>query len=505
MRIQRPTKATLFYVAVALFATLPAWTVKYPPMMDTPFHLATIRVIHSLHDPDFGFDKDFVLTLGRTQYVLYYLLGSALTYVVGVAKANAILVSLYLGGTVLALRALLRALRKDERLCLFVVPLLVNVLFMYGLFPFLLGIPTMFWALATAIYYFEKPTLSRGALLTTLALALFYSHVFPFCLFGIGFAVMFPWASPSRWLRAALPLGPALATLAWWTAATEAGRLTLGALVDQRRDPHKRIDEAIADVHKWFIEIFRDRSDDAVFIALGIVVVVTVALGQGDRDRSKPTARAYGLLPVACVLFYFTTPDSHDYISIISQRFPIMFAMTALPLLHMPRGIRGGVVTAAAFALSVFSVVNVCVHFRQFERDEVGDFDGALAAMEPQRRVCALMFDRDSRVTDLSPFLHFGSYYQVQKGGVVEFTYAGYAHWPIDFRPGAYPPPGGPARHYWEWHPEDVSVEREIYPYYDYVLTRGEGFHPPPGTYHVKWQSAPWAVWERDGERGGAR
>ena len=65
-------------------------------------------------------------------------------------------------GLGLALRELLRALGKDERLCLFVVPILVNMMFMFGLFPFLLGIPIMFWALATSVRYFEDPTRDRG-------------------------------------------------------------------------------------------------------------------------------------------------------------------------------------------------------------------------------------------------------------------------------------------------------------------------------------------------------
>jgi hypothetical protein len=94
------------------------------------------------------------------------------------------------------------------------------------------------------------------------------------------------------------------------------------------------------------------------------------------------------------------------------------------------------------------------------------------------------------------PFLHFGSYYQVEKGGIVEFTYAGYAHWPVDFLPGHYPPPGRSARLRWEWTPEQVPIA-EIYPYYDYVLTRGGGFRPPVGTYHVRWSSGRWAVWEK--------
>jgi len=130
--------------------------------------------------------------------------------------------------------------------------------------------------------------------------------------------------------------------------------------------------------------------------------------------------------------------------------------------------------------------------------EEVGDIDDAIAAMEPKKRVAALMYDKGSQVTNWVPFLHFGSYYQVEKGGVVEFTYAGYLHWPFDFRPGHYPPPGGPARERWEWTPEQVQVRGELYPYYDYVLTRGPGFRPPPGTFHVKWHGSRWMVWERD-------
>jgi hypothetical protein len=77
------------------------------------------------------------------------------------------------------------------------------------------------------------------------------------------------------------------------------------------------------------------------------------------------------------------------------------------------------------------------------------------------------------------------------------FTYAGYAHWPIDFLSDRYPPPGGPARLRWEWTPELVSMN-EIYPYYDYVLARGPGFHPPPGTYHLTFHDSHWFVWAKD-------
>ncbi len=416
--------------------------------------------------------------------------------VLGLVGANVVLVSIYLGGTVLALRDLLRALGKDERLCLFVVPVLINILFVYGLLQFLFGIPVMLWALAAAIRHFEKPTRWTTGLLAVLALVLFYSHVFPFGIFAIGFVAMFPWEAPRRWLRAALPTLPALAVVVWWLAFTEAGRLVFGAATDNSADPHRSADSAIADLPNWFTNVFHDNSDEFALIALACLVVLTLGLSHGDVEESKPVARRYVVLPVLCIVLYFVMPEGHGYIWLIAQRFPLLFAITAIPLLRMPKGLRGAAVMTASLALALGATVNTCRHFIRFERDEVGDIEGAIAAMEPRSKVCALIYDRGFERDDNQPFLHFGSYYQVEKGGVVEFTYAGYAHWPVDFLPGHYPPPGHSARLRWEWTPEQVPMS-EVFPYYDYVLTRGWGFRPPAGTYHVKWRSNRWTVWEK--------
>ena len=489
-----PSRATVFYVAVALFVSAPAWIVKHPPLQDMPFHLATIRIMRSFQDPAYGFNSEFVLTLGRTQYIVYYLLAALLSTFLGLIAANVVLVSVYLGGTVLALRDLLRALGKDERLCLFVIPVLVNILFVYGLLQFLFGIPVMLWALATAIRHFENPTRRSAVLLAVLALVLFYSHIFPFGIFAIGFVAMFPWESPRKWLRAAAPTLPALAVVVWWLTSTEAGRLVFGAATNNSANPHMPPDAAIVDLPNWFTNVFRDSSDELILIALVMLVVMTLGLSQGERDRGKPIARRYVLLPILCILLYFVLPTGHGYIWLIAQRFPLLFAITAIPLLRMPTGIRGVAVTTASLILGAVCTVNTCRHFIQFERLEVGDIDGAIDAIPPRSKVCTLIYDGGSMVMVNTPFLHFGSYYQVEKGGVVQFSYCGYAHWPVDFRPGHYPPPGGPARLRWEWTPEQVPMS-EIFPYYDYVLTRGAGFRPPPGTYHVTWQSGRWTVW----------
>jgi hypothetical protein len=489
----RPRDALFVLLSVA--ATAPAWIVRHPPLEDLPTHVAILRVVHSYSDPAYGLSQDFQLNLLHTQYLLYYVLGSLLAYVLGVVKANVALMCLYLGGTVLAMRELLRALRKDERIALFTLPLLVNVMFLFGFLPFLLGIPVCLLGLWAAIRHIEAPTRSTAVVLGSTALVLFLLHLFPFGLFGIGFIALFPWTKPRAWLRTALPVAPALALLGLWMVSSETAHKSLAGL-NGPAGGAAPIDMAIERAPQWSLNVFRDTTDEVYFVLTGLVALGALGLAQGDRDRSTPMSRRYAIVPIACVILYFTTGEYVGEVWLFAQRFPILALITGVPLLRMPTGGRGLLVTAAACAVGFGSIVNVCRHFIDFERDEVGEFDEALDHMDPRRRVAGLIYDKGSSVVNLSPFLHFVSYYQAEKGGVVQFSNANIRYSPFHFKPDRLPPEGQPARLRWEWTPEFVGTE-ELYPYYDYVLTRGPGFSPAAGRYHMKWHGIRWAVWER--------
>jgi hypothetical protein len=144
----RTRSSTLAYLLVAIMATAPAWIVEHPPLQDFPFHVATLRLIHDHSNPAYGFDAVYELTLLRTEYLLYYVLGDILAFLMGVKAASIGMVCLYLGGMPLAMRELLRALGRDERLSLFAVPLAYNVMFCFGLLPFVFGFPLMLLSLA---------------------------------------------------------------------------------------------------------------------------------------------------------------------------------------------------------------------------------------------------------------------------------------------------------------------------------------------------------------------
>ncbi len=497
MRLPALRPGAIFYWSVALLATAPAWIVKHPPLEDLPFHMATLRAVHSYSDPAFGFTNDFFINVFHTQYALYYVVGSTLAYLVGVPGATVALMSFDLGGTVLGLRALLAAVGKDERICLFALPLLVNVMFLFGLLPFMCGIPLMLFALAAAVKYLERPSRPDGLLLAGLGVALFYAHVVPYALFGIGYAALFPWRHPQRWVSAVLPVVPSLLAVLGWVALSSQGKQSAGAL--EAALNHPPFVEAISRLPAWSIDVFRDSTDELHVIALAVVGLLAIGLSQGDPDRAKPAARSLVLIPiVAASSFYFTTGDSLGDVWLFSERFPVPGMIGLVPLLRMPRGARGVVVSALALAVGASSIVNTCQHFIRFEREEVGDLDGAIDHMDPRSRVAALIYDKFSAVVNDVPFLHFGSYYQAHKGGVVQFSNSGALYWPVRFREGHYPPPGGRPRLRWEWTPEQVPIQ-ELYPYYDYVLTRGRGFSPPPGTFHLAWSGDRWSVYARDG------
>src|SRR5262249_1853177 len=126
---------------------------------------------------------------------------------------------------------------------------------------------------------------------------------------------------------------------------------------------------------------------------------------------------------------------------------------------------------------------------------DVGEFDLALDQIPPGKRVIGLIFDSASPVVNRSPYLHFASYYQVKKGGMVMFAFSGYPHWPTFFLPHAAPPPTSPRRKAWEWEPWYVSEEEDMH-YFDYALVRAAGPKTPPPSFDVVFQGPRWGVWK---------
>ncbi len=477
----------ILFTLIAILAAAPGWIVAKPPLVDLPYHAATIRILHSWSDPAMGMAEHYQIAWSQTQFSGYYLLGSLVSYVVGVANANVVLMIAYFAGTMLALRCLLRARGADERLCLFVIPILTNALFMRGLLPFLLGIPLALWALAFAIRHFRSPSVKDGIGLWATSLLSVFIHPIPFFVIALGAVFLFPFRSPKVWARAAIPLVPSAFLGVGWLRSPRSRFDAVGALAESGQRP---IGKSLGELNKWFLDIFRDDTDESTLTAWLVLMTLTLLLG-------RKLALRMALLPLSCAILYFYLPDGHGFVWPLSQRFALLAALLIIPAMSMPKRGIGVALTGGMLGVGIYATANVTSRFASFQRTEIRALDTALAGMEPGRKVCALIYARFSSFTRTPVFLHFGSYYQLHKGGLVQFSFVGYPHWPVQYRPGKFPPPGTPARSRWEWTPHEIRMQ-EIHPYYDYVLTRGPGFSAPGGEYRVQNSSGAWKVWKRN-------
>ena len=162
----------------------------------------------------------------------------------------------------------------------------------------------------------------------------------------------------------------------------------------------------------------------------------------------------------------------------------------------MPRGWLGHASTIAMLVPVGLAAETFNWHCTTFERDEVGDFDGALEHIPKGKRVAGLIFDPESKLFYHHPLLHYPAYYLLDRGGMVSFSFAGYSHWPYHL-PHEDPLGASPPVFLWEWQPERVAVREELAPSYDYAITRGPGFNPPDDLFAKVWGGTGWEVWKR--------
>jgi hypothetical protein len=171
-------------LVLSLLSVVPLWLVERPPFQDWPQHLATIRVLLDYSEPALRLSDAVQIDLSRTQYLGFYLAAAALAKLLGVAVATKLLLSPSLLATPLALRALLRALGRDERHALFVLPLTYNAHVILGFLNFVAAIPLALLTLTVAAHNQAERTIARAVSLGALLVLLFCMHVVLFALAG---------------------------------------------------------------------------------------------------------------------------------------------------------------------------------------------------------------------------------------------------------------------------------------------------------------------------------
>jgi hypothetical protein len=596
------------FIALSVAAVYPIWRAKHPPIQDLPQHLAAISVLKNF--PNLGLGKYFEIQLLRTQYLAYYLMAQALSYVTGVVLANKIFLCIAVIALPVSIAVLLKAVGRDPRLAVFSFGLTYNAHLILGFFNFLAALPLVFFGLTAAVRLREKHTLKRQLVLGLLLLVCFYMHIVPFAFLGLGATMILIGDSFKRTFERGLAFIPSLIAVGAWLASTPAGRATLAAAeaADSVERPiYVTVGQALRELPTWLTDVLHRERDDQILVAWAILLLFALAFGyqpwkprrpgEGGpygrrnvdakqpalavaandaivtralpvsalasegalrplatatgtgsftaqttsepdlvlrelkavaqdepslrdieaRPSAAPSAAApdssvttvtdaeedahepgyawlLGLLSPLAFIGYFVLPSAYEWIWPISGRFPLIGLLFAPLLLPRMRGWLGNTLLVAAALVAVLSFYEINRAFVQFEREEVGDIDAALAVIPRAERVAGLIFGGSSNIVRFAPFLHYVALYQAKKGGAVMFTFAEFPQSPFRFRADSRPPVVPPR---WEWTPERVDPDRDL-TWYRYVLVRGGPGRIQRSPYFENvFQGAGWTVWRR--------
>jgi hypothetical protein len=459
-------RALLAASALANVAAL--WAGKYLPFTDLPQHVAAIASLRHYGDPAWHIRDYFELSLGRSQYLLYYLAGALFAFPFGTAeRANRVLLSVVALAFPYALRTLLRALGRDERVALFAVPLFWSQSLLIGFFNYVAALPLMLAGLALAVRDAAAPALRRTALLAVCAVALFYLHLSAFVLFAPCAAIAsLAFAPRTRrgvvrslwWTGPSLLCGSAFLASSPVMHPGEIGwTQPMAASWEPPVDAVRHLPDALLDI--WPGDV-----DELILI----VLVACAALLVGRAANGRLGMRVAGTWLVLAGVFYFAFPVQVGWLWLLNERYAIAFALL-VPLVLRPAPGWRGAVPLATLALAGFVSAGLAANQVRAFTAEVDGFDRVLSAARPGERLIALVYDRGSGAARFSPYLHFGSYYRARGGGVAAFSFAELPQAPLRYRE-ATAPPFHPA--HWEWEPWQFRNATDG-AYFDYVLVRG--------------------------------
>jgi hypothetical protein len=486
-------RAVILPVAAAVLLAAPALIVRYLPMTDLPQHLAVASIVRNIDDPLFGFSEYYEVALHKSLYLLPYLLVVTLSYVVPLEIAMRWLVFAMLLVVPLGVLALLRARGRPALLMLLALPLVYNATVFWGFIHYNFAVGLSFFAIA--LYSRARRTPGSDLALAALCTAIVFIHMY-------GLLILFGYVTLSVLLeerrdlfRRALPLTPGVIGLAVWIRFAVRARQ-----VDVVESPG--LVQRLTTFEDATLGGYRDPSETVLLIAYAMVFLF-LCLSSLRFGARRPSAfehhdRVFGVYIALNLVLYLVLPLSLPAAKCIYLRHSVL-ALLFLPLLVPAGSLRRfpRLARALLVALALCTIGNNWYHILRFDHEAEG-FDDVLLYIEQSPRLLAVSLDNSGAYHRTYPYLHYASYVQARKGGIVSMSFASFA-WiaPVRERAEANVPVTPDA---FEWRPILYDYERFGY-FYDLVLLRSPvPLNLPKASfpYHLVHGSPPWWLYRKD-------
>jgi hypothetical protein len=490
----RPGGFTAAYLVSAAAALVPLFAVKYPPMVDLPQHAAAVFIWLHYGDPAHGFRELFAIDY-LSPYVLGHGLARLLAEVLSVLTALKTVTALAILALPLAMAHLFRRSGGDVWGALLGFPLAYGFAFYWGFFNFLLALPVTLLFVSAGLAYAREPSGKSGFTLALLAFAVYFGHALAF---GLGAPVVGLWILifAGRDLRQGFarlwPLLPAAGMIAVWFVWQRTTNPSVDVPALWTEAPWQRL----LDLPAYLVGAGRQAGPRL----LGGLFVLLLPFACG-RPRLGPP---WVLAPLALSSLYFLAlPNRVLNTWFVYPRYAVFTAVFAL-MVFVPW--RSGRRAAAGRLLVLGFVLGwmgfLAVDFQRMDA-EARRFDAVLERMEPGKRVLGLNFDPGyAFVAGMPVFGHFHMWYQAEKGGIAEYTFAVSPPQLVYYRPGK-----GPLAHPELSRRPQLFDDRRDGVHFDYYIVRAPVdmgprlFRGAPVEFEVR--AGDWWLYRRTGKAPG--
>jgi hypothetical protein len=459
---------TVLAIGITLLAPLPVLIIPYLAMTDLPQHFATLSILVNLHNPAYGFDKFYELDFSKSLYIVPYLIGWALSYLMSIEMALRVVVYLSLITYPLGVLAMLRAQGKPALLALLAIPLVFNFSTFWGFINLNLAVGVAFFAFA--LFSREQPTLRSEIALFILCLINTATHLYG-AAFILGYAgLWWIFGTGPKTVRRFLPLLPCLVGAALWMSMWQKG---IGVHTTQWTP----LSDKILKLQNSVLGGYKDWSETWVLCGFSALAALFAIYGfwrhRQDLGNFLNADRVVTIYIVLNGFAFLALPLHLPTAKFVYMRH-IIIAFCMIPLVVPPDFVRKLAIIAVPLltSLAILSIGNAWYHLFRFDF-EAYNFNHIVDRTPREARMIQITLDPYGGVMKTAPYLHFLAYIQGKKGGVIATSFALYA-WlaPIKKLDRVHVPI---VPETFEWRPDFYDYKKFGY-YYNYVLIRG--YHP---------------------------
>ena len=386
-------------------------------------------MLHDWTRGDFPY-RDILELNFFTPYLPAYLLGTTLAFIVPAVTAAKILWSLGAIGTVYATTRIRARLGGDPLWDWLILPGLFGMTFVWGLLTFQVTVPLGLLGLEYWIVYLRAPTTRRAAAFGSALVALFFCHslvtAWLMSVAGLMHLLHKPtWSGTrKRAILVGLPLLAPLPVVALWLA-----------FVRQVSQLHAPI--VWGSLEERTVLFFTQWLGTGGGVAATALFGGTLLLSPfvaGARIHPDAVRRAPLVVTVGIIMLVpdFLMGNAFTYNRFFTLLGPSFVIALASAHERSARELRMRILMPG---IAIGWLLLVSIQMVAFDREQRGFFR-VLNAMQPDAHALAFMQDASSLAMQNSQtYLHFGAWYQAEKGGLAQFSFAAFLPTIVHFRP----------------------------------------------------------------------